>query len=279
MKELDLQDKYLVNFFTERPDGLRYKEVKANTVSAQFFVLEDLKHFISNTTLNKDNYRKLLRKFSSEKELLEKYKKGIMQAIFSQKIRFNDENRESFPDWKEKKLGDIGEIRTGKTPSTLNKSLWDGDILFVTPTDMVEGVKYQVTAARTVNASNGRVLPAKTIMYTCIASIGKMALSTKPTITNQQINSLILTGEFDKEFVYYTLLWMTPKIQATQANNTLPIINKTDFSKFKIPTPSINEQQKIVDFLSAIDEKIELTERKLEQAKKFKKALLQQMFV
>lgn len=81
MKELDLQDKYLVNFLTERPDGLRYKEVKANTVSAQFFVVEDLKHFISSTTLNKDNYRKLLRKFSSEKELLEKFMEFLNQRI------------------------------------------------------------------------------------------------------------------------------------------------------------------------------------------------------
>jgi len=81
MKELDLQDKYLVNFLTERPDGLRYKEVKANTVSAQFFVVEDLKHFISSTTLNKDNYKKLLRKFSSEKELLDRFKEFLNLRI------------------------------------------------------------------------------------------------------------------------------------------------------------------------------------------------------
>lgn len=81
MKELDLQDKYLVNFFTQRPDGLQYKEVKANTVSQQFFVVEDLKNFISNTTLNKDNYRKLLRKFNNEKELLEKFMEFLNQRI------------------------------------------------------------------------------------------------------------------------------------------------------------------------------------------------------
>ena len=81
MKELDLQDKYLVNFFTERPDGLKYKEVKANTVSSQFFVVEDLKYFISTTTLNKENYRKLLRKFSSEKELLDKLMEFLNQRI------------------------------------------------------------------------------------------------------------------------------------------------------------------------------------------------------
>jgi type I restriction enzyme R subunit len=60
MNEPDLQDKYLINFFCERADGLQYKEVKAKTVSRQFFSVEDLKHFLSETSLNKDNYRKLL---------------------------------------------------------------------------------------------------------------------------------------------------------------------------------------------------------------------------
>jgi len=71
MNELDLQDKYLINFLCERQDGLQYKEAKANTVSPQFFLVEDLKHFLSETTLNKENYRKLLRTFANEKEMLD----------------------------------------------------------------------------------------------------------------------------------------------------------------------------------------------------------------
>lgn len=71
MKELDLQDKYIINFLCERQDGLQYKEAKANTVSSQFFLVEDLKQFLSETTLNKDNYKKLLRKFGNEKDLLD----------------------------------------------------------------------------------------------------------------------------------------------------------------------------------------------------------------
>jgi len=90
MKELDLQDKYLINFFCERPDGLQYKEAKANTISANFFIMEDLKQFISETTLNKSNYKKLLKKFDSEKSLLEaftafldeKIKSSMNMAIF-----------------------------------------------------------------------------------------------------------------------------------------------------------------------------------------------------
>lgn len=90
MKELDLQDKYLINFFCERKDGLQYKEAKANTVSSKFFITEDLKYFISETSLNKSNYKKLLKKFNTEKELMdaftsfldEKIKSSMNMAIF-----------------------------------------------------------------------------------------------------------------------------------------------------------------------------------------------------
>lgn len=91
MKELDLQDKYLIHFLTERRDGLRYKEVKANTVSPKFFVVDDLKQFIKTSSLNKDNYRKLLKKFDGdEKGLLtefmdflnEKIKSSMNMAVF-----------------------------------------------------------------------------------------------------------------------------------------------------------------------------------------------------
>ena len=90
MNELDLQDKYLIDFLCVRQDGLLYKEVKANTVSRQFFIVGDLKQFLSETSLNKDNYRKLLKDFTSEKELLEAFmdflngriKSSMNMAIF-----------------------------------------------------------------------------------------------------------------------------------------------------------------------------------------------------
>lgn len=82
MNELELQDKYLMQFLCEKPDGLRYREVKANTVSPQFFIVADLQHFLRDTTLNEDNYRKLLRKFGDEKVLL-----AALMTELNQRIR------------------------------------------------------------------------------------------------------------------------------------------------------------------------------------------------
>ena len=81
MKESDLQDKYLINFLCRRSDGLQYNETKANKVSPNFFVLEDLQYFLSQTQLNKINYRKLLRKFASEKELLKSFTEFLEERV------------------------------------------------------------------------------------------------------------------------------------------------------------------------------------------------------
>ena len=83
MKELDLQDKYLINFLCQRTDGLQYNEAKANTVSSGLFVVEDLHRFLSETDLNKVNYKKLLRKYKSEKELMTAFTDFLDERIAS----------------------------------------------------------------------------------------------------------------------------------------------------------------------------------------------------
>ena len=223
---------------------------------------------------------KKIQHLTRKKELLEQYKKGVMQQLFSGKLRFKEENGKAFPKWEEKRLGDVGNIVTGKTPSTTDLDLWNGEIQFVTPTD-INNNKYQLSTQRTIKElASTRLLPAKSIMFTCIASIGKMSLSIRPCITNQQINSVVPYKEFDNEFVYYSVLNISEYIKSTQSTTTLPIINKTEFSKFKINIPSaFEEQKKIANYLSNIDNKIEIVNKQITQTQTFKKGLLQQMFV
>lgn len=218
-----------------------------------------------------------INQLTQKHQLLSQYKQGMMKKLFSQQIRFKADDGSEFGEWEEKTIGEIGEVVTGKTPSTTNSNAWNGNVLFVTPTDM-KGNKYQNTTIRTVANKQPKVLPQNTIMFTCIASIGKMALSVKPSITNQQINSIIVKNDHP-EFIYYQLLNMVDYIKSTQANTTLPIINKTEFSKFFLRIPQQAEQTKIANFLSTIDQKIEVVTQQIEQAKQWKKGLLQQMFV
>ncbi len=220
---------------------------------------------------------------SRKLKALEKYKKGLIQKLFPAEGKALPEWR--FPEfqgcgeWKYEEIGEIGEVITGKTPSTSDKALWDGNIQFVTPTDITEN-KYQHHTQRTVvKTPKMKVLPKHTIMFTCIASIGKMALSLYPCITNQQINSIVPKSCYNNEFIYYSLLQKTFLIKTGFANSTLPIINKTDFSKIQVPVIlDKKEQQKIAECLSEADTMIEEQSNKVEQLKAHKRGLMQGLF-
>lgn len=215
--------------------------------------------------------------------LLNAYKKGWMQKLFPAEGKTVPEWR--FPEfkddsnWKCVEIETVGEVITGKTPPTSDDSLWNGNIQFVTPTDIV-GDKYQKLVQRTVvKTSKINVLPKGTIMFTCIASIGKMSISVYPCVTNQQINSIITKRGYYNEFIYYSLLRNVNKIKSGLSNTTVPIINKADFSKIQISvTLNDMEQQKITDFLSGIDELISSQKEKIEKLKQHKKALMQGLF-
>ena len=267
------------NFFISELTGSTIKNLSLKTLRETIISLptipeqEKIASFLSAVD---EKIQQLTRKAA----LLEQYKKGVMQQLFSGKLRFKDDNGEEYADWEEKTFSDVGEIVTGKTPSTTDLNLWNGEIQFVTPTDINNG-KYQFNTQRTIKEiASTRLLPSKSIMFTCIASIGKMCLSIKPCITNQQINSIVPYKDFDNEFIYYSILNIVDFIKSTQSTTTLPIINKTEFSKFKINVPiSLAEQQKIAGFLSGIDEKIGVVNGELLKMQGFKKGLLQRMFI
>lgn len=215
-------------------------------------------------------------------ENLKKYKKGMMQRIFSQEIRFKDDNGNDYPDWEEKKLGEIGEIITGGTPKTQDKNNFGSDYLWATPVDLGDR-KYVIKTSRTLSKEglrNIRSISKDAILITCIGStIGKLGISVEEMGTNQQINSVECQTDINSEFLYYNLIINNNLIIRYSSNQAVPIINKTTLSKLKFKFPIKEEQTKIANFLSSIDKKIELEEEKLEEYKKFKKGLMQRMFI
>jgi len=217
-------------------------------------------------------------------DALKTHKKGLMQQLFPRegetqpRLRFPE--FQNAGEWESEPLGKLGKIVTGKTPNTTDSDLWGGDILFITPTDISEDDKYQHATARTVvETKSTKILPAGSVVYTCIASIGKMALTVHPSITNQQINAVVQNKKTLGEFIYYALANLTPWIKTIPASSTLAIINKTEFSKIAILHPGDKaEQQRIADCLTTLDDLIAAQTQKLDALKTHKKGLMQQLF-
>jgi type I restriction enzyme S subunit len=219
---------------------------------------------------------------AEKKRLLEDYKKGCMQQLFSQKIRFKDEDGEDFPEWEEKKLGEVANIVGGGTPDSGQDEYWGGEIPWFTPTEMKS--KYVTDSVRTISSSglkksSAKLLPIGTILVTTRATVGDLSIAMKECCTNQGFQSLIVKDENCNEFWYYWMVANKKELLRRASGSTFLEINKSEIAKIPTQRPHPAEQRKIADFLSALDRKIAFVAEEHRQAQTFKKGLLQQMFV
>lgn len=221
---------------------------------------------------------------SAEKELegYRELKQGMLQKMFPKNGETTPEIR--FPeftgDWEQRKLGELGEILTGSTPSTSNSAYYSEDgIPWVTPTDINE-LTISDTPKRLSEegVKVGRIVPANTILCTCIASIGKNTLLTVKGSFNQQINSLTPNAENDAYFLLTESELWSNKMKRMAASGTMQIVNKTEFSSLDTLVPSTDEQKKIGSYFHNLDNLISIQQKELDGYKELKKGLLQQMF-
>ena len=183
-------------------------------------------------------------------------------------------------DWEQRKLGELGEIMTGSTPPTaMSKYYSEHGIPWVTPTD-IEGNIISDTSKKLSEegVKVGRVVPANTILCTCIASIGKNALLTVKGSFNQQINSLTPSQENNPYFLLTESELWSKELKRIAGAGTMQIVNKSEFSELSTMVPRLDEQQKIGEYFSNLDRLITLHQRKLNGLKNVKKAMLEKMF-
>ena len=112
-------------------------------------------------------------------------------------------------EWQETTLDQLGRIVTGKTPSSRNHEYFGGGIPFVTPSDfdetrLIDSTERHLTGLG-ADAVKGAQIPSEAVMVTCIGSMGQSAMTTAPSVTNQQINSIIVHPGNDALFIYYNL--------------------------------------------------------------------------
>lgn len=215
-------------------------------------------------------------------DLLARYKKGVMQQLFSQQLRFKDDDGQNFPEWIDLKLADTSTIVGGGTPDTTVKEYWNGDIQWFTPTELK--TKYMSKSLRTITLSglknsSAKVLPVGTLLFSSRATVGDISIALNECTTNQGFQSFIVNDLNCNKFIYYWILNNKNLFIEKASGSTFLEISKKEIEKLKIKTPSLPEQTKIANFLTSIDDKISHNQTQLNALKQYKQGLLQQLFV
>lgn len=209
-----------------------------------------------------------IEQLTCKEKLLEKYKKSAMQKLFSQELRFICNDGSEYPEWEEKKLGEIGKFNAGGDLDKLDYSK-----------EKNEKYLYPIYAN---GAGEGLYGYATTFQYkeNCVTVSGRGSLG-YANVRNQKFNAIVrLIVIKPKENVNSKFLEESiNKINFAIESTGVPQLTVPQISSYKINIPSLEEQTKIANFLSAIDEKCLHVKHQLEQTRQFKKALLQQMFV
>ncbi|AOW21985.1 hypothetical protein LPB138_02355 [Urechidicola croceus] len=241
-----------------------------------------------------------IQQLTRKKELLEQYKKGVMQKIFNQELRFKPDNANEtslrepvarneanstqsvqnetdFPDWEEKKLGDVCDVnpKNHELPNSFVyidlESVESGRLVFQNRIDLSEAPSRAQRLLKVNDLLFQTVRPYQmnNLFFNkegdYVASTGYAQLRVKESA--MFLYQLLHTNEF------------VNNVLERCTGTSYPAINSKDLSKLKIKVPSLKEQQKIATYLSAIDRKIETVNNQISHTQTFKKGLLQQLFV
>jgi type I restriction enzyme S subunit len=312
---VDKDDAYTLN---QRIGGIKSKEIKSAFL---FRILNRNKYFlgfnngVSQTNLRKDEVlgcpvifpshpeQKKITEFlnladgwienlRAQKAYFESYKKGMMQKIFSQEIRFKDDNGKSFSKWEEKKIGEIGKI----SGSSVDKKTVTGQKMVfllnymdvykrgkIFPTDRFQEVSAKSSQIISCDLKKGDILftPSSETpddighsavvmddLKNVLFSYHLMRLRPKEKIFDLNFSAYIFNN-----FSFYKKLWLIAQ------GATRFVLPKEDFGRMKINLPSLTEQQKIAEFLASIDKIIESKKQQITQAEQWKKGLMQGLFM
>jgi type I restriction enzyme S subunit len=224
-----------------------------------------------------------INQLSKKAELLEEYKKGVMQKIFKQEIRFKDHSGQVYTDWEEKKLGEVTYKVGKKNKGNVKYPIYsiNNQVGFIPQSDQFEGMDsnnrgYDISMYKIIGSNTWAYNPAR-------INVGSIGFSGE--LDNIIISSLYVcfktNEDLEDSFLKYYLQTynFNKAVLRNVEGGVRDYLFYENFSSIIIPLPSNSEQQKIASFLTSIDQKIEQVNTQLEKAKIWKKGLLQKMFV
>lgn len=220
-------------------------------------------------------------------ETMKTRKKGLLQKIFSQEIRFKDDQGKNYPAWEGKYLSDIASFHSGLT---------------YTPGDVVDR-ENGILVFRSSNVQGGRICYSDNVyvnkklkesnyvkihdIVVCVRNGSKSLVGKNALITENDLNATwgafmtVIRAKENPGFIHQYLNsdYFKKEMYKDSGTATINQITTAMLNNCKLLVPSLPEQQKIADFLTAVDKQIEVEEKRLETMKNIKKGLLQQMFI
>lgn len=192
-------------------------------------------------------------------------------------------NNQKIPEgWSVKKISDLGTIVSGGTPDTSNPEYWDGDVLWVTPSEVSDlsnrfiwDTERKITD-KGLKQSSAKLLPVNSLIISTRATIGDCCVNKKPMCTNQGFKNIIVKGN-NVDFLYYLITKNKHELIRKACGSTFLEISKKDIENLQFPVPLLVEQEKIAEILGMWDEAIEKLAGLIEQKKRLKKGLMQKL--
>ena len=273
----------------KRANGSTFKEISKKEVEKIKVLIPKLPEQQKIAAFLTDVDEKIT-KLTKKKNLLEEYKKGIMQKIFNQELRFKDDEGNDFPEWEEKKLNEIGEFKNGinKSKNDFGKGYPFVNLMDVFGKSTVSNqdlglVNANIKELQFYNLKKGDILFIRSsVKREGVGQTSLLLYDLDKTVYSGFLIRFRFKFEIDlyfKKYCFNTSSFRN-RLLAKSTTSANTNINQESLSTLFISIPSsIAEQTKIANFLSDIDLKIEALNTKIENSKTFKKGLLQKMFV
>ncbi|ESU23794.1 hypothetical protein FEDK69T_12040 [Flavobacterium enshiense DK69] len=261
-------------------EGLNFQSIRG--ISLHFPALPEQTK-IANFLTSVDKKLQILKQ---KKTLLEQYKKGVMQQIFSQQIRFKDDNKNDFPVWEEKMLGEVFYSEKGKGISK-NKIDANGKFdcvlygeLYTKYKEVIFDIVSKTNENDGIKSKIGDLLIPSSTTTTGIDLANVTALNKADVLLGGDITVLRSNENINNIFyAYYLSNHKKEEIASYAQGSTIVHLYYSHIKEMNIQIPCHEEQTKIANFLSSIDDKINHCQSQIEKTEIWKKGLLQQMFV